>query len=161
MTVALPGQTPAILGFAFPAGLALVLAMTLLATPPRNATIAEDEAAQAIRPPGTTHLYVTLDAPIFVNMGVGTRMRLDIAVSVEGTTAQLLALNGMVDGAQARVAAAISIEAQELALNGADSAVVHAELPARARDALNAMLGDEAFPAPVTEVLIIGLAVLD
>lgn len=161
MTVAMLGRMPVILGFAVPAGLALALAVTLLATPPRQDTEAEVEAAQAARPPGTKQLYVTLDAPIFVNMGTGSRMRLDLAVTVEGTTAQLLALNGMVDGAQARVAAAISAEAQEMAIGGADSAAVHTDLPARARDAINAMLGDEAFPAPVTEVLIIGLAVLD
>lgn len=155
MTLAIPGRIPAILGFAMPAGLALVLAVTLLATP----SLPEVEDPDT-RPPGLTHLYIVLDAPIFINMGTGTRMRLDLAVSVEGTTAQLLALNGMVDGATARVEAAITAEAQELAMSGADSAAVHAELPARARDAINAMLGDETFPTPVTEVLIIGLAVL-
>lgn len=155
MTVASAGRMPVILGFAIPAGLALVLAGVLMTTPP----LPEVEDPDT-RPPGLTHLYITLDAPIFVNMGTGSRMRLDLAVSVEGTTAQLLALNGMVDGALARVEAAISAEAQDLAMSGADSAAVHDALPGRARDAINAMLGDEEFPTPVTEVLIIGLAVL-
>lgn len=158
MTVALPGQLPAIVGFALPAGLSFALAtMLLVAYPPRLDMPVEETAVE--RPSRLTYLYITLDAPIFINLGTGPRMRLDLAVSVEGTQAQLLELNRVVDGAQSRVMAEIVAEANDLVMEGADSAKVHEALPGRARARINAMLGSEDFPEPVSEVLILGLAV--
>ncbi|PLL12078.1 hypothetical protein C0V75_14440 [Tabrizicola sp. TH137] len=154
MIVALPGQTPAILGFAVPAGLAFAVAATLfLAYPPLPESPVEDA-----RPPGVAQLYITIREPIFISLGEGPKMKLDLAVSVEGTSAQLLELNATVDNELSRVKAAIVSEAQGLVMEGADSRQVHAALPDRARATINGMLGSEAFPAPVTEVLILGLA---
>lgn len=158
MTVAFPGQTPAILGFAFPAGLALALSAVLMLTYPPRVDVPAD-AAETAQPEGTTHLYIAVEEPIFVALGDGPRMRMDLAVSVHGTSAQLLELNAVVEDALPRVRAEIVAEAQALVSEGADSLQVHAELPGRAKRAINAMLGTEDFPAPVTEVLILGLAV--
>lgn len=157
MTLALPGRMPVVLGFALPAGIALAMAGALLGHPVGPAP----EEAQAARPAGVTQLYVALKEPLFIGMGTGPRMRLDLAVAVEGTGAQLLALNAAVEGAMARVQAAIVAEAQTLVLEGADSGAVHDALPARARAAINAMLGSADFPDPVREVLILGLVVQD
>lgn len=157
MTVALPGQTPAILGFAFPAGLALALSAVLLLSYPPRVDVPADEAV-AERSAGLTHLYITLQEPLYVSLGTGPRMKLDLAVSISGTSAQLLELNAVVDDQLSRVRAAILSEAQAMVMDGADSTMVHAVLPEQARATINAMLGSEDFPEPVTEVLILGLA---
>lgn len=158
MTVALPGQMPAILGFAFPAGLALALAAVLLVTYPPRVEVPVEETGTEQRA-GLTHLYITLQEPLFVSLGTGPRMKLDLAVSVSGTSAQLLELNAVVDDQMTRVRAAILSEAQAMVMAGADSVAVHASLPEQARATINGMLGSEDFPEPVTEVLILGLAV--
>ncbi|MBD1203344.1 MAG: hypothetical protein H9533_04320 [Rhodobacteraceae bacterium] len=157
MIVALPGQTPAILGFAFPAGLALALAAVLLVSYPPRVEVAAEEAVVE-QPAGLMHLYIALQEPLYVSLGTGPRMKLDLAVSVSGTSAQLLELNAVVDDQLSRVRAAILSEAQEMVMEGADSVMVHAALPERARDTINGMLGSEDFPEPVAEVLILGLA---
>ncbi|MCZ8153219.1 MAG: hypothetical protein O9292_12645 [Rhodobacteraceae bacterium] len=156
MIVALPGQTPAILGFAFPAGLALALAAVLLVSYPPRVEVAAEEAV--VDQEALTHLYIALEEPLYVSLGTGPRMKLDLAVSVSGTSAQLLELNAVVDDQLSRVRAAILSEAQEMVMEGADSVMVHAALPERARDTINGMLGSEDFPEPVAEVLILGLA---
>ncbi len=156
MIVALPGQTPAILGFAFPAGLALALATVLLVSYPPRVEVAAEEAV--VEQEALTHLYIALEEPLYVSLGTGPRMKLDLAVSVSGTSAQLLELNAVVDDQLSRVRAAILSEAQEMVMEGADSVMVHAALPERARDTINGMLGSEDFPEPVAEVLILGLA---
>ncbi len=156
MIVALPGQTPAILGFAFPAGLALALAAVLLVSYPPRVEVAAEEAV--VEQEALTHLYIALEEPLYVSLGTGPRMKLDLAVSVSGTSAQLLELNAVVDDQLSRVRAAILSEAQEMVMEGADSVMVHAALPERARDTINGMLGSEDFPEPVAEVLILGLA---
>lgn len=156
MIVALPGQTPAILGFAFPAGLALALAAVLLMSYPPRVEVAAEEAV--VEQEALTHLYIALEEPLYVSLGTGPRMKLDLAVSVSGTSAQLLELNAVVDDQLSRVRAAILSEAQEMVMEGADSVMVHAALPERARDTINGMLGSEDFPEPVAEVLILGLA---
>ena len=158
MTVALPGQTPAVLGFAFPAGLAIAMAAVLMLSYPPRVEHPVDQAA-AEEAEAKTHLYIAMQEPIFVSLGTGPRMKLDLAVSVSGTGEQLLALNAVVDDQLSRVRAAILSEAQEMVLEGADSVKVHASLPDRARATINRMLGSEDFPEPVSEVLILGLAV--
>ena len=157
MTVALPGQTPAILGFAFPAGLALALAAVLLLSYPPRVEVPAD-TVEAAPSAALTHLYIALEEPLFVSLGTGPRMKLDLAVSISGTSAQLLELNAVVDDQLSRVRAAILSEAQAMVMEGADSATVHAALPRQARATINGMLGSADFPEPVTEVLILGLA---
>ena len=157
MTVALPGQTPAVLGFAFPAGLAIALAAVLMLSYPPRVEHPVDEAA-AEKAEAKTHLYIALEEPIFVSLGTGPRMRMDLAVSVSGTSEQLLELNAVVNEQLSRVRAAILTEAQEMVMDGADSLSVHAALPEQARATINGMLGSETFPEPVSEVLILGLA---
>lgn len=85
-------------------------------------------------------------------------MKLELAVTVAGTGEQLLELNAAVTEQKSRVTAAILAEAQGLILDGAKSGEVLTDLPRRARMAINGILGRDEFPEPVTEVLILSLA---
>lgn len=66
MTVAMPGQTPAILGFVLPAGLGLVLAATLLLSyPPRDPPV--EDAGTEMPAEDLTQIYIALEEPLFVS----------------------------------------------------------------------------------------------
>lgn len=154
-----PGQTnlPLLAGFALPVVAAIGMSAALMGKglpPPDPAAIEEAEFRSLNR------LHIEMQAPIFVSVGVGPRLRIHLAMTVAGSGAELARLNAHVAGDLDRISAAILIEAEALVREGATAAMVHDLLPERARDAVNRIAGMEDFPEPVEEVLITQLFVV-
>lgn len=154
------GMWPFHLGFGLVGGFGLAGVGALLMQAPPALPWAEGEAAPVeVVEPGP-RVYVPLTDVLTISLAKGgPRMEAGLAFAVRGSSQELLGLTTRVQAQIGPIEAEVVRAAQEVVAGGADSLRVHAELPGRLRDVVNALIGSEDWPEPVDEVLITSLVV--
>ena len=155
------GSLPAVLGFAVTAlpmaGLLVALWTAPLPAPMRVADPAAAQDGKAVPESGV--IYVDLPDPLTVAISANKpRVQITLAVAIKGNLLKLAAMEEDVLAKAQRITAEMLGEAQVLVGEGADSAVLHRDLPERLRRVINGAIGTEDWPEPVAEVLITSMA---
>lgn len=114
---------------------------------------------QPIAAPVTAPFYLELDTPLQVGQQ-GGRVQLSVNLAFAARLGQtaLLDLSDRLKQREQRVLAALSDDLLAATTTDQDVSRLRQVLPAIFRDTVNQILGTEALPAPVDEVLVLGIA---
>jgi flagellar basal body-associated protein FliL len=119
---------------------------------PRSDTAGAEQAGP--KKPAMT-VYYPMGEPVQVRLKGGRTAFVGLTLTLQGEPADLLALQQTAKSREPELRAAVSQAAQAEADEAADAAPFRANLPARLGGTLNAMIGTEALPAPVADVLLV------
>lgn len=155
------GSLPALIGFAAAvlpmAALLFALWMAPLPEPLYRDVPQAAEAAEA--GPETGVIYVDLPEPLMVATAANQpRVQIALAVALKGDLLKLAALGDEVLAKSQPLSAEMLSVAQQMVAEGADSDMLHRDLPERLRAVINGAIGTEDWPEPVAEVLFTSLA---
>jgi hypothetical protein len=156
---------PAIAGFSVVSGTMVVcLGVLLFRAPPPlpwAETEGEAEAEVALEDhDAQKRIYLPLNNSLTVALEqAGPQVVAKLALAVRGSAENLLTLDSLVEARLGTIEAGVVRAAQEVVASGADTQLLHAELPERLRMVINGEIGTDSWPDPVEEVLITSLTV--
>lgn len=114
---------------------------------------------QPIAAPVTAPFYLELDTPLQVGQQGGrVQLSVNLAFSVRLGPADLLDLSNRLKQIEQRVLAVLSNDLLAATTPDQDVARLRQVMPVLFRDSVNQMLGTQALPAPVDEVLVLGIS---